>query len=44
MVVSNPFMANISEDEVIRDLTEVGLKDVSVTNFNGVILGFGIVS
>ncbi len=43
MVISNPFMANISENEVLHDLNEVGLKDVSISNFNGVILGFGIV-
>ncbi|MFX1286833.1 MAG: hypothetical protein ACFFB5_24555, partial [Promethearchaeota archaeon] len=43
LVSSNPLIATISKDEVFRDLTQVGLKNVSVTEFNGVILGFGIV-
>jgi DNA-binding PadR family transcriptional regulator len=43
LVASNPLIATISKDEVSRDLTRVGLKNVSVTEFNGVILGFGVV-
>jgi len=43
LVASNPLIANISKDEIFHDLTTVGLKDVSVTEFNGVVLGFGVV-
>ncbi|MFX0086687.1 MAG: hypothetical protein ACFFAU_13530, partial [Candidatus Hodarchaeota archaeon] len=43
LVASNPLIATISKNEVSRDLTQVGLKNVSVTEFNGVILGFGVI-
>ncbi|MHA1966436.1 MAG: hypothetical protein ACW964_01415 [Candidatus Hodarchaeales archaeon] len=41
MINLNPSMVSVTENEVQSDLITAGLKNVSVSNFNGVILGFG---
>lgn len=43
MIDSNPFIANVTKEEVENDLTKVGLKNISVTDINGVVLGIGTV-
>jgi DNA-binding PadR family transcriptional regulator len=43
MLNLNPSVVSITEDELRADLTNAGLKNISVSNLNGFILGFGYV-